>query len=304
MAGQQERDELQEKLAMPAQMTPTVRLRQLGRQLRKLRESSGMTLDEAGRRLERTPSSLSKIETGRVAVRVRDLRVILDIYGLEDETRRNVLLALARDARKRGWWQNYGDVLSWAYQEFISLEAEAAAVRAYETILIPGLLQTEDYARAIHEAVPPPGGDRDVDRLVAVRRERQEVLSSERALELWAILDEAVLHRQFGGRDVMQAQLARLLEAAEADNVTVQVVPFSVGGHAGINGPFTILEFLELADLDVILVENLTSGLYLEDEGDIRRYNVVFNHLRRAALPAAESAALIHQVAKKCRSAE
>ncbi|MCO5991504.1 helix-turn-helix domain-containing protein [Actinoallomurus spadix] len=258
-----------------------------------------MTLDEASAQLERTPSSLSKIETGRVAVRVRDLRVILQRYGVQEEQRVNALLALARDGRKRGWWQNYGDVLSWAYQEFISLEADASAVRSHETILIPGLLQTEDYARAVHEAVPPPPGiHRDIDRLVAVRRERQGVLGRERPLELWAILDEAAFHRRFGGRKVMRAQLERLLEASSMDNVTIQVVPFAAGGHAGINGPFTILEFPELVDLDVILVENLTSGLYLEDETDIRRYNVVFNHLRMTALPETDSVALIQQLAR------
>lgn len=276
----------------------TVRLRRLGMRLRKLREDSDMTLEEAGELLERTPSSISKIETARVAVRVRDLRVILDAYGASDERQRESLLGLARDARKQGWWQRYGDILSAAYQDFISLEADATAIRTFETILIPGLLQTADYTRALYRASPGPRSCEDIDQLVAVRTERQEVLTRADPLHLWAIVCQGALYSHVGGSDTMRVQLRQLLQAAHMDNVTLQVLPFAAGAHAGVNGPFTVLEFPQFSDLDVVLVENLTSGLYLEREEEIRRYNLVFNHLRASALPEADSVALIEQVAK------
>ncbi|MEV6983129.1 helix-turn-helix transcriptional regulator [Sphaerisporangium sp. NPDC051017] len=281
---------------MSAGFTTTVRLRRLGAQLRRLREAQGLTLEEAGERMERSLSSLSKIETGRVAVRVRDLRVILDFYQVSDEKQYEWLIGLARDARKRGWWQQYDDVLSAAYQDFISLESDAAAVRTFETILIPGLLQTVDYARAVIEAVPAPRSRQDIGQLAKVRVERQEVLAREVPLQLWAIVDEAALHRHIGGRDTMRGQLHRLVEAARMEHVTLQVLPYTAGAHAGINGPFTILEFAEKSEPDVVLVENLTSGLYLEQEVDTRRFDQAFDHLRASALPIADSISLIERV--------
>jgi transcriptional regulator with XRE-family HTH domain len=284
---------------MSTGFTTTVRLRRLGAQLRRLREARGLTLEEAGEQMERSLSSLSKIETGRVTVRVRDLRVILDFYEVADENQREWMIRLARDARKRGWWQEYGDVLSSAYQDFIDLESEASVIRNFETILIPGLLQTADYARAVIEAVPLPRSRQNIDQLVKVRMERQEVLSRPDPLQLWVIVDEAALRRPFGGRETMRGQLRRLGEAVRSGNMTLQVLPYVSGAHAGVNGPFVILEFAERYESDVVLVENLTSGLYLEREEEIRRYNVVFDHLRASALSTADSTALIERLLKE-----
>jgi transcriptional regulator with XRE-family HTH domain len=277
---------------------PTVRSRRLGRALRRFREERSLTLEEAGALMERSVSSLSKIENGRVRLPVRDVRVMLDVYGLTSERARDGLLDLARDSHKRGWWQGYGDVLSWAYLDFISLEADAAAIRNFEIILIPGLLQTAQYARAVIDALPTSCGRQDIDQLVDVRIKRQQVLHRHNPLRLWAILDEAALHRHFGGRETMRAQLLNLLDVARMENVTLQILPFEAGAYPGVDGAFTILEFPDLAELDVVLVENLTSGLYLEEDEEILRYSVVFDHLRASALPVADSWTLIERVAK------
>ncbi|WP_326828844.1 helix-turn-helix domain-containing protein [Streptosporangium sp. NBC_01810] len=280
--------------------TPTVRLRRLGATLRRLREAANLTLEEAGAQLERSLSSLSKIENGRVRIPPRDLRVILDFYGVNEEPAREALLLLSRDARKRGWWQRYGDVLSPSYLDFISLEADAAEICTFETGLVPGLLQTQDYARAVIAAVPDTdGAARDVDQLLAVRMARQEVLSRDHPLTLWAIVDEALLHRHIGGREVMRSQLQHLVQVGGSSHVTLQVLPYAVGAHAGINGPFTILEFPEIADLDVVLLESQTSGLYLEQAEEVRRYRTIFNHLRASAKSAAASRVMIEDIAKQ-----
>ncbi|MCW2917508.1 MAG: putative DNA-binding protein in cluster with Type restriction-modification system [Actinomycetia bacterium] len=263
-----------------------------------MREARGMNLEEAGALMERSISSLSKLENGRVKLPARDVRALLDFYGVTDERTRESLMALARDSHKRGWWQQYGDSLSASYMDFISLEADAVAVRTFQTNVIPGLLQTPDYARALIAAVPGLTGPLDVDQLVTVRMARGEVLTRPDPLCLWAILDEAVLRRHMGGRDTMRFQLLRLIEAGQSENIVIQVMPYAAGAHAGTSGPFTTLEFPQLADLDVVLVETLTSGLYLESEDEIRRYRLVFDHLRMSALPEAESQALIERAAK------
>lgn len=287
---------------MPDVPSPTVRLRRLGLHLRRLREQAGLTLDEASGRMERSLSSLSKIENGRVRIQPRDLRVILDAYALDDERTRDALLTLARDARKRGWWQQFGDVLGAAYLDYISLEADAVAARTFETILIPGLLQTEDYARQIVGAVPPaPGTSRDIDQLVTVRMARQQVLYRNEPLQLWTIIGEAALRQVIGDREIMLAQLQRLKDVAALDNVTVQVLPYTAGTHAGVDGPFTILEFPEFGDLDVVHVGNLTGAIYLENEDEVRRYNLVYDHLRASALAPAESLILIDQAIDSMR---
>jgi len=287
-------------MAMATGPTPTVRLRKLGIELRKLREAGGLTLEQAGGRLERTPSSLSKIETGRVNVRPRDLRVILDQYGLTDQRTVEALLALARDGRRQGWWQPYRDVMSSSYLDFFSLEADAASIQTFETLLIPGLLQTEDYSRAVIAAVPPaPGKSRNVDQLVTVRIARQEALTKPNPVHLWAILSEAVLRQEIGGRSVMRDQLKRLLEAGQRDHITVQILPYAFGAHASLDGPFTLLEVSEPTDLRIVLVEYLTSALYLEQDEDVRRYTVVFDHLRASALAPKDSLALIADAAEE-----
>jgi hypothetical protein len=277
---------------------PTVRSRRLGTALRGFREHKQLTLEAACAGLERSLSSLSKAENGRTKLYSRDVRGMLDFYGVTDERVREGLVSLARDSHKRGWWDRYSDVLSPSYLDFISLEADAAGIRAFETILVPGLLQTPDYARAAMSAVPTLTGPLDVEPFLAVRTARQEVLTRHSPPRLWAVLDEAVLRRQIGGRETMHAQLRRLVEASAAEHIIIQVLPYATGAHAGIAGPFTILEFPEFADLDVVLVETLTGGLYLESEEEIRMFSLVFDHLRMSALAREDSRELIEHIAK------
>ncbi len=285
---------------MPARRRPTVRLRKLGTELHRLRESAGMTLQEASELLERSVASISNIENGQVRIPVRDLRVILDAYGVTEERKREGLLALARDGNKKGWWQSYSDVLSDVYADLISLEAEVASVRTFEMGLVPGLLQTEDYTRAVFQANRLTAGSQDIERLVGVRMARQRVLTREESpLRLWAVVGEAALRQRLGGPKVLRAQLHRLVEVAELDNVTVQVLPFTAEVHPSVEGAFTILTFPEPTDLDVVHLESLTSSLYVEHEADVGRYSLAFEHLQAAALDTVDSRRLIRDMANE-----
>ncbi len=284
---------------MPGGSSPTVKRRRLGIELRQLREAAGVSIEEAAKHLDVSYSTVSRIETGRVRVRVRDLRDLLDLYGVADERKREALFTLAREAREKGWWHSYSDVLSTPHAVYIGLEAEAAAIRTYQTQLIPGLLQTEEYARAIVR-----GGRRwtthdEIEKFVQARMSRQKLLTRADPLEFWAILDEAALRRHVGGAKVMRDQLQRLLEAAEQPNITIQVLPFTTGTHAAMTaGSFVILEFPEQSDPEVVYLENPLNSFYLEREHEIRWYTLTFDHLRASALSSDESVALIREVAK------
>lgn len=283
---------------MAARPGTTVRLWQLGQELRRLREESGRTIIEAAAGLERTHSSLSKIENGKSAIKPRDLRPILDYYKAGEEERQR-LLDLAKEGRVKGWWHSYSSTLDQPYMDYITLESEAVRARTFETILIPGLLQTEDYARAIVAASASENPNRDEEKLTAVRMARQSVLNrEERPLLLWVILSEAALHHHMGGRAVMKDQLAHLVEVSHQQNVTFQVLPFSHGAHAGVNGAFTVLD-LSVSDLSLVLVENISSTLYMERAEEISKYNLAFDHLRMAALPEKQSLALVGKIAKE-----
>lgn len=271
--------------------SPTVRRRRLASELRRLRERAQLTLEEAGGRLGWSATKLSRIETSRVGVVPKDVGRLLDLYGI-DGLKREELLKLTRDARKRGWWQAYSD-LSGEYAAYIGLEAEAASMHSFAPVVLPGLLQTEDYARAVIRAglVVSPSGE--VERRVEIRMARQAVLSRDDPLRMWVVLDEAVVHRAIGGPVVMRSQLERLLEGAHSPHVTLQVLPFSAGAHSGTSGAFEILQFPEPADPDVVFLENLTDSLYVEREADVYRYTVAFDHLRAQALGPDESRSLI-----------
>jgi transcriptional regulator with XRE-family HTH domain len=272
---------------------PTVRSRRLGMMLRAVREDRDLTLQQAARLLNRTSSSLSKLETGNRGIRRPALENMLDRYGLTGDTDREALFALARDAGKKGWWQRYEGTLSASTLDYISLEADATAIRNFELHLIPGLLQTEEYARAVITSEVSQGRFPDVDGLSAIRMRRQRILTAPGPPLLWAIVSEAALRQQVGGAEVMRAQFRRLTETSELGNVTLQVLPFAAGAHAGHNGSFTTLT---TSDLAVVLVENLTTGWYLEEAEDIRRHDLVFDHLRATALSPSESRSLIERI--------
>jgi transcriptional regulator with XRE-family HTH domain len=275
---------------------PTVLRILLGAQLRRLREGRRITLDEAGNVIRASGSKVSRLETGRVGFKDRDIADLLTFYGVTDEQQRNALRELARSASARGWWHDYSDVLPSWFEAYVGLEEAATSIRAYEIQFVPGLLQTEDYARAVtmlgHYGAPAE----EIDRRVRLRMARQALLAEPRPAHLWAVLDEAVLRRPAGRPGVMRRQVQHLLEAADRPNVTIQVVPFRAGAHAAAGGPFSILRFAEHDLPDVVYLEQLTSALYLDKRETVDHYMAVMERLCLEAAPAASTASFISAV--------
>jgi transcriptional regulator with XRE-family HTH domain len=276
--------------------TPTVRLRRLAAELRTLRASAGLTRDEVVERTGINVATLYRIEHARVRPQTRTLRTLLDLYGAEAPQQAE-LVALLRDARERGWLHAYQSELPEQYTTYIGFEGEARSVWNYESLFVPGLLQTEDYARAVVRAVLPWASRDEVERRVEVRMERQEVLRNDNPLDLWVIMDESALRRPVGGRTVMQAQLSHLVQAAELPHVTFQVIPLYVGAHAGMPGSFVFMQFGEAAIPDVIYIDSMAGDLFLETEADVRRYRLVFEHLRAVAASPDDSRSLVATLA-------
>ncbi|MFI6033665.1 helix-turn-helix domain-containing protein [Streptomyces sp. NPDC051315] len=266
---------------------PAVRRRKLGAELRALRARLGLTSGEAARLVGWHQSKVSRIETGTSGTKPADVRLLLDAYGVGDPQLRELMLALAGSADSGGrdhWVHAYRGVLPPAYRDFISLESQASAMRTLETTVVPGLLQTPEYARAVTRAALEGAGEEQLDTLVEVRLARQDVLRTRPPLELNAVLDEAVLRREVGGPEVMARQLERLVEAARLPQVRLQVLPFSAGAHIGVTGPFVIFSFSSTSDLDVVVLDHLTSSLYLERKEDLQAYTEAFDALRTHAL--------------------
>lgn len=280
---------------MNERRSPTIRRRRLGAELRRRRESAGVTIDGVAERLECSASKISRIETGHTTATPRDVRDMLGIYGVVGAECEE-LVQIAREARQKGWWHPYSTVLTGAY---VGLEAAAGSVRAYEQQVVPGLLQTEEYAKAMIRAARPDITADEVDRRVRVRLGRQSLLIQDDPIDLWVVLDEAVVSRPVGGDAVMRAQLQRLVDAADLPNVTLQILPFEAGAHAGMDGTFTILDFPEPNDPDVVYAENATGGLFLEKGDELRKYAFIFDHIRAAALRPEESVALIAKLTKE-----
>lgn len=275
--------------------SPTVRRRRLASELRRLREAAQLTIDEVGEKLECSASKISRIETGHVGVTPRDVRDMLELYAIDDNER-EALVQLSREARKKGWWHAYNEVFTGA---FVGLESDASSLQAHQALLVPGLMQTEDYARAVIRAIRPDVSEAEIERRVSARMTRQKVLVDARPPEYWVILDEAVLYRMVGGPKIMRAQLARMVELAALPHVTVQVVPFGAGAHAGMESPFLILGFPEQADPDVVFLDHTEAGVYLEQPEDVHRYTLMFDHLRAAALKPDDTVALVEQAADR-----
>jgi transcriptional regulator with XRE-family HTH domain len=276
---------------------PAVRRRRLGEELRRLRDLTGLTSGEAARLAGWHQSKISRIETGRSSVRTEDVALLLDVYEVHDRDLRDLLATLAGNGYQRGWWHDFRDVLPVEYRDFISLETGASRARSMENTVVPGLLQTPAYAEALTRDVMPQLTGREVAALVNVRIARQAVvLRRDRPLELWAVLDEAVLRRTVGGREVMAGQLRRLEEAAKLPQVRLQVLPFTAGGHMGVTGSFVIFSFPNTSDLDVVVVDHLTSSLYVDRKEDIEAYGAAFARLHARALPGEESVAKIAEI--------
>jgi transcriptional regulator with XRE-family HTH domain len=264
-------------------------------ELRRLREAAGVTIEHVAERLECSGSKISRIETGQTGVTPRDVRDMLSVYGV-DLDYAETLLRIAREARQKGWWQLYGDVLTGAY---VGLEAAADRVRSYEALVVPGLMQTEDYAQAMIHAARPDISLAEVEKRVRVRMSRQSLLTQDDPLDLWVVLDEAVLHRPVGGAEVMRRQLLHLVQISELSNVTLQVLPFAAGAHAGMDGTFTILLYDDSADQNFVFAANAAGGLFLEKDDELQRYGFIFDYLRANALRPADSASMIVKLAKE-----
>jgi transcriptional regulator with XRE-family HTH domain len=284
--------------------SPIVRRKRLTVELRRLREQAGLTCEDVGRRLECSGTRISRIETGRIGVRPGDVRELLEIYGVTG-AEADALVQLARDARRRGWWHAYGRVLPPWFEAYVGLESDAVRLCDFQPMVVPGLLQTEDYARAVLEAAPQPGRAGyagpgcagDVGPRVALRMQRQAILGQASPPELHVVLGEGVLRAQVGGPAVMRAQLRRLADLAALPNLTLRVLPLRAAAQAQPVIPFTMLEFADPADATVVYLEHLTGALFVEDEDEIRRYRAVFGHLCAAALGTGPSAELIARAA-------
>lgn len=278
--------------------SPTVRRRRLARELRQLREEKGLTIGEVGHATDISPATVQRYETERGAVKVNYVRALLNLYDVSGKSR-EALVDIARNSRQKGWWAAYGDVIRPDFEEYVGLEAEATSLRAYDANLINGLLQTPQYARALLTAVRPTDSPANIDRLVDLRMQRQALLDRRPQFSLWAIVDEAVLRRPVGGREVMRDQLRHLVKATELPNVTLQVMPFREGAHTGLNGPFSILEFPRRGDPDVVYIDGPAGNLYVENTSEINWFTLVFDHLRADAMAPDRSVEFIEAVVRE-----
>ena len=276
----------------PAELAggPTVRRMLLGSQLRRLREEAGITPDRAGYAIRASRSKISRLEHGRVGFKERDVTDLLMLYGVTDEDVLQRMLTLAQQSNTAGWWARYDDVLADWFETYLGLEQATSLIRTYELQFVPGLFQTEDYARAVtllgHRAAPPA----EIERRVSLRLRRQEILHSPDTLpKVWAVIDESALRRPLGGRTVMKAQLSHLVELIESPQVTLQIMPFDRGGHSAAGGSFSILRFADNELPDVVYIEQLTGALYLDRPEEIDHYREVMNSLSAEAETPAES---------------
>jgi transcriptional regulator with XRE-family HTH domain len=276
--------------------SPTVRRWQLANRLRNLRASTGLSIEQVATQMLASPSKISRIETGVRPPTPRDLRDLGQIYGTSADTVRE-LTEMLRESKQRAWWQNFNEVASRS-STYLDLEDAATGISWYETIRIPGLLQTADYTRASIQAVIPSLGSDAVDQYVESRAARQHLLNAKPPLSLWVILDESAVRRQVGGPKVMSEQVHRLIEiATDLPNVTLQLLPFSAGGHAGMDGSFSILRFPAGSLSDVVYIENRTGHLFLNRDEDIEVFREVLNYLRATASSPEESISLLQDIA-------
>lgn len=282
---------------MASNVNPTVRRRRLGQELRRLREAKGMTAEEVAERLLVSQSKISRLENGRRSISQRDVRDLCGVYEVEDQRMVDSLMEMAKDSRQQGWWHAFGDV---PYSVYIGLETDAASLRVYDPQVIPGLLQTRPYAEALITGALPETASSDIENRVQVRLRRQERITAlENPLRLWTVLDEAALRRIVGNKLLMREQLESLVEQSQLPHVTVQVIPFDMGAHPGLNGQYAILEFPDAADSSVVYIEGVTSDLYLEKAADVQKYSVMYEHLRAQALNVDQSRQFIADLAKE-----
>ncbi len=275
---------------VPEVRSPTVRRRELGALLRKLRLEKGLTVEQAAERLLFSMSKLSRMETGHGVAGPRDIRDLCELYDVTDEAERDHLQKLAAEGKRQAWWQSY----DLDYATYVGLEAEAVAISAFQSSVVHGLLQTADYARAGHEGAMPRLGPDQIEMQIEAKLTRQRILTRDNPPRFTVVLDEAALHRVVGGRPVMAAQLAKILDMSALPNVTVQVLPFHVGAHPAVESNFTILE-LPSPTPGVVFVEGLIGSTYLDRDDDLNRYKAIYRELEAIALSPQGSFELIRQ---------
>jgi transcriptional regulator with XRE-family HTH domain len=286
-------------IAAPSAGGPTALRIMLGSQLRRLREAKRITLEDAGYVIRASGSKMSRLETGRVGFKPRDISDLLTLYGVTDDQERATLQELARQASARGWWHDFADVMPAWFEPYVGLEEAASSIRCYESQLIPALLQTADYAQAIARLGHPAGSADEIKRRVSLQLTRQAVLTRPTLASLWLVLDEAALRRPVGSPEVMRGQLGHLIEVGARPNISLQVIPLTRGGHAAAGGAFTILRFSEPDLPDVVYLEQLTSALYLDKRETVDHYLEVMERLCVEALPADASAETIGAILRE-----
>ena len=276
---------------------PTVRRRRLGSELRRLREARAIKLEEVADQLGLAASTLSRIETGKAPTKTAYLTALLELYGVTDAGQRQILLDMAREGHRKGWWAVYDDVLPTGFGIYVGLEAEAAGLRVYETQVINGLLQTAAYTQAVLREVHKKDTPEQLQRLAELRLKRQEVLDREDSAGLVADPGRKRDPPAIGGPEVMRGQLDHLVEASQWPNITLQVLPFSSGAHPALMGPFSIIEFPERGDQDVVYFDSWGGPIYLEKDRDVRACAEAFDRLRAAALSPGDSADMASKLA-------
>jgi hypothetical protein len=280
---------------------PTALRIMLGGHLRRMREAARISRADAGWQIRASESKVSRMELGRVGFKERDVSDLLDLYGLQDEQERSRLMELARAANNPGWWSRYGDVMPSWFANYVGLEVAAKLIRTYEVLFVPGLLQTETYARAVVQlgkAYLPPD---EIDQRVALRVTRQQILTRADPVRLWVVIDEAVLRRPIGGREAMCEQIEHLLKVSQLPNITLQVMPFSSVGYPGAGGAFTIMRFPEGDLPDVVYIEHAASALYLDKLEDLDEYAAIMDALTIAAAPVNETPARLTEALERMR---
>lgn len=284
--------------------SPTMRRRALARELARLREERGMSVKDVTAALEWDPSKLYRVEAMQRGIIIRDVRKLLDLYGVTDEAQREALFELSRQSKRRGWWQEHGDVLAGYYANLIGLEAEAAEIRAYEQEAVPGLLQTEAYARAVIRVSGIAGTPEGVERLVRIRMSRQDILDGDDPPQLRVVINEGAVRRLVGGRAVMSEQLRRLVSDRDRPNVRIQVLPFSAGEHPAMTESFEVLSFAAEGERGVVNVEGMSSALFLETPAELRQYGWAFDALAASALGPRESGDMLITLARELDDGE
>lgn len=271
----------------------------LGSQLRRLRETKGLSREEAGHLIRGSESKISRMELGRVGLRERDVADLLTFYGVEDEAARSAVMDLLLRANEPGWWHRFNDLLPSWFQTYVGLEEAASRIRTYEVQFVPGLLQTEEYAKAVITAGSAGVAPQEIIRRVDLRMERQQVLDRADGPFFWAVIDEAALRRPIGGSEVMRAQLEHLLDLMRQPNITIQVMPFSFGGHSAEGGAFSVLRFQDQELPDVVYVEQLASALYLDKREEVDRYSEVMERLCAVSTTPGETTDILRRIIKE-----